>query len=169
MAPSDPPEFEPKTILSALLGYGVDFILIGGMAGMALGSALPSYDVDVAYARDRENLERLVAALQELHARLRGAPADVPFQLDVKTIENGSHFTFETPHGSLDILSDPAGAPRYARLKDDALETEVEGLTIRVASIDHLIAMKEASGRPKDKYMATEYRTLADEIERRRS
>jgi hypothetical protein len=33
-----------------------------------------------------------------------------------------------------------------------------------VASLDHLIAMKEASGRTKDKLMATEYRTISDEL-----
>jgi hypothetical protein len=40
----------------------------------------------------------------------------------------------------------------------------VEGVLIRVASLDHLIAMKEAAGRTKDKLMATEYRAISDEL-----
>jgi len=87
-----PAEFRPKPILRALIAHDVDFVLIGGMAGMARGSSYPSYDVDVAYARDRENLVRLAAALQELKATLREAPPDVPFQLDAKTLEHGAHF-----------------------------------------------------------------------------
>ncbi len=44
-----------------------------------------THDLDISYARDPENLVRLVTALSELGARLRGAPADVPFLLDAKT------------------------------------------------------------------------------------
>ncbi|MEO5577309.1 MAG: hypothetical protein ABIR67_07340 [Gaiellaceae bacterium] len=159
-----PPEFRPRPILDALLAHEVDFVLIGGLAGVMRGSSYPTYDVDIAYGRERENLERLAAALVELGARLRGAPADVPFILDTKTLENGARFTFETPHGSLDILTDPDGAPHYNELKRAAGEPQpLEGVLIHVASLDHLIAMKEAAGRTKDKLMASEYRTLADE------
>ena len=156
-------EFHPRPILETLLAHGVDFILIGGLAGVARGSAYPSFDVDVAYARDRANLDRLASALRELGATLRGAPPDLPFLLDAKTLENGANFTFDTKFGSLDILSDPVGAPRYEALKNAAGDAvPVDGVPIYVASLDHLIAMKEAAGRPKDKLMATEYRVLSD-------
>jgi hypothetical protein len=92
----------------------------------------------------------------------------VPFQLDVKTIETGSHFTFATDYGSFDLLSDPDGAPPYAALKAAAAKREVSGRSVQFASLDHLIAMKEASGRTKDKLMATEYRVLSDELRARR-
>jgi hypothetical protein len=159
------PRYRPRKILDALLAHEVDFVLIGGLAGMARGSSIPSYDVDVAYERGRDNLERLAAALSDLGATLRGAPPDLPFQLDAKTLQNGQHFTFSTPFGSLDILTDPDGAPAYDELKRAAGPAlEVEGFAISVASLDHLIAMKEATGRNKDKLMATEYRVLSDEL-----
>lgn len=163
--PRHVPEFRPRPILRTLLGHDVDFVLIGGLAGIAHGSAYPSYDVDIAYARAHDNLERLAAALRELGATLRGAPAGLPFQLDAKALENGAQFTFDTEFGSLDILSDPDGAPKYAQLRAAAAPpVDFEGETIFIASLDHLIAMKEASGRPKDKLMATEYRMLSDEL-----
>jgi hypothetical protein len=159
------PKFRLREILDTLLAHGVDFVLIGGLAGIARGSSYPSYDVDVAYERSRQNLERLAEALRELGATLRGPPPDLSFQLDAKTLENGPHFMFSTPFGSLDILSDPVGAPAYTELKRAAgAPLEVEGAAIYVASIDHLIAMKEATGRTKDKLMATEYRVLSDEL-----
>ena len=160
--------FQPKVILSALEKHGVEYVVIGGLAGMAQGSAYPSYDVDIAYGRAYENLERLARALRELGATLRGAPAGLPFLLDAETLQKGAHFTFESPYGSIDLLSDPDGAPRYDGLRSAAVSTEIEGVAVLVASLDHLIAMKEASGRTKDKLMATEYRVLADEIRRPR-
>jgi hypothetical protein len=140
----------------------VNFVVIGGIAGMALGSSYPSYDLDVAYAHDGDNLERLAAALSELGATLRGAPAGLSFELDAKTLAHGANFTFDTRFGALDILAEPVGAPPYAALAAAGADTEIEGVAVRVASLDHLIAMKEATGRAKDKLMATEYRGLSD-------
>ena len=162
--PSEADEFTPIPMLEALARAGVDFVVIGGLAGGAHGSAYPTFDLDIVYARNRENLERLAAALRELGARPRGAPADLPFLLDAETLEDGSHFTFATPYGGLDILSDPDGAPPYRELRAGAVTGEVQGKRVLVASLDHLIAMKEASGRPKDKLMATEYRVISDEL-----
>jgi hypothetical protein len=155
--------FQPRRILDTLVVHGVDFVLIGGMAGTARGSAYVTVDIDVAYERSRENLERLAGALAELQATLRGAPPDLPFQLDPKTLKEGANFTFDTRFGSLDILGDVAGAPSYEALKRGAGESmDVEGAAIYVASLDHLIAMKEAAGRPKDLIQASEYRVISD-------
>ena len=139
-------------------------MLIGGMAAAALGSSRSTYDIDVAYSRTPRNLERMVSALTELGATLRGAPAGIPFLLDAKTLERGLNFTFSTRFGALDILGEPAGAPRYEELKGAATPTTIRGFTVQVASLDHLIAMKEAAGRPHDKATAAELRAVADEL-----
>jgi hypothetical protein len=157
--------FRPREILEVLAAHEVDFVLVGGMAGAARGSALVTFDVDVVYARDVENLQRLATALQQLSATLRGALQDIPFLLDAKTLKAGGHFTFDTTYGPLDILDRPDGSPRYAELKKAAAEPlDVYGTHIHVASLDHLISMKEAAGRPKDLNAAMEYRVLADEL-----
>lgn len=160
-------DFDPLPLLEALGRHGVDFVVVGGVAGSAHGSAYPTYDLDVAYERSAENLERLAAALRELRATLRGAPPGLPFQLDAETLRQGANFTFTTAHGDLDILSHLDGAPSYAALKAAGMVADVRGATVVVASLDHLIAMKEAAGRTKDKLMATEYRVLSDEIRAR--
>jgi hypothetical protein len=153
---------EVGRLIGFLIAHGVDFVLIGGQAGISHGSSYPSYDLDVLYARDRDNVVRLVAALEEIGVRLRGAPADLPFVLDAKTIENEANFTFVTPYGDLDVLADAAGMPSYEELKADAVDRELFGHLVKVASIDHLIAMKRAANRPKDRLMVEEYIVLAD-------
>jgi hypothetical protein len=159
--PPRPPDL--RALLTPLVRYGVDFVLIGGMAGISHGSSYPSYDLDVAYACDRNNIARLVDALREIGVRLRGAPADLPFLLDTKTIEDGANFTFATPHGDFDILGYADGMPGYDELKAAAPVREILGLEVRVAAIDHLIAMKRAANRPKDRLMVEEYIVIADE------
>ena len=159
-------DFDPGPIFRALEKHGVDFVVVGGLAGLAHGSRYPTDDTDVAYGRARENLERLAAALTELGATLRGAPPDVPFLLDAVSLANGANFTFDTRVGSFDILGDPAGAPRYEELRGDGVDATLFGVRVRVASLDHLIAMKEAAGRPKDLLMASEYRVISDELRR---
>jgi hypothetical protein len=157
-------EFDPLPIFEVLRRHEVDFVVVGGVAGGAHGSSYPTYDLDVAYERSGANLERLAAALRELNAELRGAPPGFPFQLDAETLERGANFTFTTTYGALDVLSHLDGAPSYQALKEAGTEAVVRGVRLVVASLDHLIAMKEAAGRPKDKLMATEYRVLSDEL-----
>lgn len=162
--PPRPPDL--RALLVPLLRRGVDFVLVGGIAGLSHGSSLPTFDLDVVYARDRYNIARMVDALREIGVRLRGAPADLPFLLDAKTIENGSNFTFVTPHGDFDILGHADGMPDYDDLRAGAEVREILGLEIRVASIDHLIAIKRAANRPKDQLALEEYIVIAEEQRR---
>lgn len=151
-------------MLRVLARHGVDFVLIGGMAALALGASRNTYDLDIAYERSVENLERLAAALIELDSRLRGAPPDVPFVLDAEMLRRGLNFTFLTPFGSLDVLGEPAGAPPYMQLKTEATSVEIVGERVLLVSLDHLIAMKEAAGRPHDRLTANELRVISDEL-----
>lgn len=159
------PPSAPKLdkLLDPLVQHGVDFVVVGGIAGLSHGSNYPSFDLDVAYARDAGNLERLVAALEEIGVSLRGAPPDVPFQLDVQTLRNGANFAFVTPYGDFDALADVGGISSYDQLREASDEKEIAGVRVRVASIDHLIAMKRAANRTKDQLMLEEYIAIADE------
>jgi transcriptional regulator with XRE-family HTH domain len=158
---------QPQPLLQALDRHGVDFVLVGGLAGLAHGSSYPTYDLDIAYSRDGQNLRRLVEALREIGVTLRGASADLPFQLEVETIANGANFTFDTEFGSFDVLGDIAGMKSYDGLRRGSKVEEVFGVEVRIASLDHLIAMKRAANRAKDQLMVMEYVELADEVRKR--
>ena len=161
--------FDPAPVLELFAQAKVDFVVIGGVAGGAHGSSYGTFDVDLAYDTNAENLERIATVLRSIGATLRGAPPDLPFQLDARTLKAGGTFTFSTSLGSVDLLAFPAGAPPYEQLRAAAEIINVRGHAVRIASLDHLIAMKEAAGRPRDKLMATEYRVLSDEIRAPRS
>ena len=160
--------FEPLDALEVLVKHRVRFVVIGGFAAQLLGSPLLTQDVDVCYARDDENLERMAAALKELGSRLRGAPADVPFVLDAKTLRMGDHFAFDTEAGALDILGHPSGARGgFEELEPAAEIFDLGKFTVKVVSIDDLIRMKRAAGRPKDLAAVEELGALRDEIDER--
>jgi len=160
--------FDPLTTIRVLLAHRVRFVLIGGYAASLRGSPVITGDLDLCYARDRDNLERLAGALQELGARLRGpnVPDELPFRADADTLEGGDHFTFQTRTGSLDIIGTPAGTAGFKDLEAAATETTIDGMTVRVASLDDLIRMKERAGRPKDIAHLQWLRALRQEIDR---
>jgi hypothetical protein len=160
-------DFEPRSLLDALLGHGVRFVLIGGLAARLRGSPSITDDLDICYARDKENLEALADALQQLRAKLRGAPDDVPFILDAKTLAAGDHFTFSTVAGPLDCLGTPAGTSGFEGIDRRAAAMRIGDLSVRVASIDDLIAMKIAAGRPKDLIEVEILGALREELEER--
>jgi len=142
--------FDPLGSMRVLSDHAVRFVVIGGIAGATHGSPSVTQDLDVCYERSPANLERLSAALGSIHAELRGADDDVPFSLDAKTLAAGDNFTFVTDLGDLDCLGIPAGTIGYDDLKKSAVDVDLDGLVVAVASIDDLIRMKRAAGRPRD-------------------
>lgn len=143
--------FDPVGALRILAAHEVEFVLIGGIAGRLWGSPTITRDLDICYARASANLERLASALTEMHATLRGVSEDVPFRLDARTLAAGDHFTFKSDTGDLDCLGTPTGTNGYEQLRAGAERMDVDGLHVWVTSLDDLIRMKRAAGRPKDR------------------
>jgi predicted nucleotidyltransferase len=133
-----------------LSGHGVEFLVIGGQAAALHGSPVPTYDVDLCYRRTADNLERLARALAELHPTLRGAPPDLPFQLDARSLALGANFTFNTDYGPLDLLGwvEPLGT--YEEIVGRAEAVQVGQLTLRCIGLDDLLTVKRHIRRPKD-------------------
>jgi|GEM_PF-75908 len=153
----DKPILEAGPLLDALDRNEVDFVVIGGVAGLAHGSAYPTYDLDVAYARDPGNLQRMAAALRDIGVALRDAPEDLPFQVDARSLEAGMNFTFRTEFGGFDILGHVDGIRSYDELRAQSEVHEVGGIPVQVASLNHLIGSKRQVDRTRDQLMVEEY------------
>ena len=149
-------EFDPVAILRCLNDHEVEFVLVGGVAARLRGAPLLTQDVDVTPSLAPANLKRLVAALEELQARLRTPtdPDGVPFPFDPKLIESAEVWTLTTRSGDLDLVISPDGTDGYKDLIRSAdrlviaLDPEV---SVPVASLADVIRSKEAAGRDKDR------------------
>jgi hypothetical protein len=162
----DPADFNPEGVILLLGHHGVDYVLIGGLAAITHGAPLVTRDVDLCYARDHQNLERLAEAFGEVHADLQGAEPGLPFRLDAGTLAHGDAFTLTTDIGWIDIMAIPAGTTGYDDLARTADEYTLFGQRVLVASLDDLIRMKRAAGRPKDLLAVEELGALREEIGR---
>ena len=148
------------TILPRLVEDGVEFVIIGGVAATVHGSSYITDDLDLCYARDRANLERLASSLMPFVPRLRGAPADVSFLWDTETLRRGLNFTLVTELGNLDLLGEVAGLGTYEQVRAGAVLVDLCGVECAVLSLDKLIAAKRAAGRPKDKLILPDLEAL---------
>ena len=150
-------------LLAALGGQRVEFILVGGLAATAHGSARLTEDVDVVYRRSTDNYRRMVAALGPRDPYLRGAPPGLPFRWDEQTIERGLNFTLTTSIGAIDLLGEIAGGGTYDELVQHTIELTVFGTPCRCLDLPHLIYVKRAAGRPKDLEAVAELEALLEE------
>lgn len=86
-------------LLRALADAGVEYIVVGGAAAAAHGSARLTLDLDVVYRRTPDNMARAVNSVASHHPYLRGAPPGLPFRWDVETIRHGLKRQFVKPGG----------------------------------------------------------------------
>lgn len=130
--------------------HQVEHIVIGGTAAILLGSPQLTFDIDLCYRRDAANLDRLAAALKTIHPTLRGAPPDLPFQLDARSLALGSNFTFNTDFGPLDLLGyvEPLGG--YEELLPGSELISLGEIAVRLIGLNDLITVKRHIRRPKD-------------------
>lgn len=153
-------------LLESLVRHGVEFIVIGGFAATAHGSAFLTVDLDVVYRRTAENIARLAESLAALKPYLRGAPRGLPFQLDEETIRRGLNFTLTTTAGDIDLLGEAAGGGVYEALVARSETREVFGLECRFVDLETLIHLKRSAGRPKDLERIAELEALREERKR---
>jgi len=139
-----------QALIRLLAENEIEFILVGGAAATAHGSARLTLDLDIVYSRNGANIERLTQALRPLQPYLRGAPPGLPFEWSVATVQKGLNFTLQTSLGALDLFGEIVGGGDYERLVPSAIKIKVAGVECLCLGLERLIEVKRASGRPRD-------------------
>src|SRR5687767_11637705 len=123
------------TLLERLVASGTEFVLVGGLAAVAQGAPITTFDVDIVHQRTPENVGRLLALFRELHARLRGQP-DPPLLPDRAALLGPERWLLATDLGPLDVLGAIEGGRTYEELAPDCVVLELEDRPLRVLSLD---------------------------------
>ena len=151
-----------EKLITCLANHQVKFVVIGGVAATVHGSAYVTYDLDICYSRDVENLARIANALAPYHPRLRDMPDDLPFFWDERTLHRGLNFTLKTDLGDLDLLGEVAGIGDFEQVLTSSIRVELFGSKCAVLSLKALIKAKRAADRPKDHLILPELEALLE-------
>jgi hypothetical protein len=152
----------PNRLIERLCDAGIDFVIVGGFAGVLHGSTLVTRDLDVCALLSAENLEKLRDTFRDLHPTHRQTPQRLSF---LDTPEPGvsmKNLYLETALGPIDFLGSILGIGDFDKVRAASIEIELFGRRCRVISIEDLIRAKEALGREKDLLAAKELRAIAE-------
>lgn len=156
-------------LIKTLSDAEIDYVLVGGLAVTLHGYQRVTMDVDVVLAMEADNLRRFIDC-----AKAAGLRPVIPVPIDSLAnpdlIEQWHRekgmlaFSLRGPDMMatvIDVLVRPA-VP-FADLKRDAVAVGIGPLTVPIASIEHLIAMKMGTGRGKDAIDIEELRKIQAE------
>lgn len=138
-------------LLERLAAGGVDFVIVGGFAGVVHGCTYVTQDVDMCCDFSPANLLRLQQALAELHPVHRMTPSRKKLALTEKTCKGLKNLYLDTDVGQLDCLSSIDGLGNYKKVKQASQLIDVGDIRLHVLRLDALIESKKALNRPRDK------------------
>jgi predicted nucleotidyltransferase len=153
-------------LIELLADNGLEFVVVGGFAGVLHGSSLVTHDLDLCILLRKETVERLQQILKPFNPVYRMTPQRLSFleiPIDYKRLNN---LYLDTDLGQLDLLSEIKGVGTFEKIYKEAETVELFGRECKVMSIDMLIRSKTEMARDKDTAMVKELRVIK---EKRRS
>ncbi|MGH2939266.1 MAG: DUF6036 family nucleotidyltransferase [Solirubrobacterales bacterium] len=121
-------------MLRELSDAEIRFVLVGGLAVNAWGYLRTTQDVDVVPDPSAANLAKLDTVLRGLDGK----------------VEVGGRLLAGSAISTFHVLQGLPQIPPFAVLDEKATAVDMDGLVVRVCSLEHLIEMKRASNRPRD-------------------
>lgn len=144
-------------LLKKLLKHKIQFVVVGGFAGVVHGATQVTQDLDICLLMSPDEITKLREALKDLNPVHRMNPNHKPSFLyypeDLSKIEN---IYLETDIGILDIMSEIPNLGNFERIKQGALEIEIFNHKCLIMGLDDLIEVKKNINRAKDKALYKE-------------
>ena len=138
-------------LLEHLVKAGVDFVIVGGFAGVVHGCTYVTQDIDICCNFSADNLLALQKGISDLQPVHRMTPNRKKLKLTQQTCGQFKNLYLDTDIGQLDCLSFIDGLGDYNEVKGESELFEVEEIKMRVLSVDALIKTKKSMNRLRDK------------------
>jgi len=146
---------QPKPLDIELLGKAlrsesVRYVLVVGMAARLYGGTNVTEDTDLAISGQPDTVASLIRALAPLNPRPLRLPERATYVWDARSL-HGPFTCLMTDAGKVDMLFRILGVDSFEGVYSRSIVRRVFGVDLRIAALTDLIAMKEASNRPKDR------------------
>lgn len=148
--------FNLREIFKALADAHVDYVVVGGLAIIMHGHLRATSDLDLVIGLQPDNCARGMAALAGIGLRPRLPVTLADFADPARRedwVQNRNMLVFQlwdpaNPERSVDVfVREPID---FRAMQSEAVMKDLDGVSIPVASIRHLILLKQAAGRPLD-------------------
>lgn len=140
-----------RDLLAKLTEAEVGFVLVGGLAVNAWGYLRATSDIDFVPDPSPENLAKLADLLRELDGKVEVDGRLLDSKAIWTFLRTGDRTLVSTELGNVDVLQGLPQIPPFAALDASASDVDIEGMVVRVCSLEHLLEMKRASDRPRDR------------------
>ena len=131
-----------RDILHALSEEKVRFILVGAYALAAHGYPRATMDIDIWVMPSPENAEAVLRALSRF-----GAPLHNLTREDL--LKDGTVFQIGVAPRRIDIITTASGL-QFEPTYRNSISINIEGIEVRIPSIEDLILNKRSTGRTRD-------------------
>jgi hypothetical protein len=140
-----------RDLIERLVSAEVRFVAVGGLAVGAWGYVRATKDLDLVPDPEPDNLKRLAALLQDLDGKVEVADGLLTGDAIRTFLRSGDRTLVVTSLGRVDVIQGHPQIPRYEELEAAATTVEINDWPVRICSLDHLLGMKRASQRPRDR------------------
>jgi hypothetical protein len=137
-------------ILRILLEHEVDFIVVGGVCAVLHGAPVATFDLDLVHSRSKDNLGRLISALEELDAYYR-EHGDQRLKPGLSHLSSPGHQLLMTKFGPLDLLGTIGIGHSYDDLIKHTVILEVSAFQVHILDLGTLLKVKKETITEKDK------------------
>jgi hypothetical protein len=131
-----------KDILRALSAEGAKFLLVGAYAMAIHGYPWTTTNLEISVMPSAENADAVMRALSVF-----GAPLHDLTREDLQ--KEGTVFQIGIAPRRIDIITAASGL-EFDETYKQSLTVDLEGIEVRIPSLDDLIRNKRATGRTKD-------------------